>query len=89
MIPTNVGSLIAIMLGRLEMSVDQCISAYSMLMEAVFQEKSRWLPIGWSGGIRAQFDSIKLKEAIEKVISDCGASSTELFNDQTTRGCRV
>jgi hypothetical protein len=32
--------LIAIMLGRLEMDVDECISAYNTLIRAVFVEKS-------------------------------------------------
>ncbi|KAG9568910.1 hypothetical protein KCU77_g708, partial [Aureobasidium melanogenum] len=33
---TSTGGLIAIMLGRLEMSVDECIVAYSGLTETVF-----------------------------------------------------
>jgi hypothetical protein len=77
------------MLGRLEMSVDECISSYSMLMEAVFKEKSSWLPIGWSGATRAQFDSTKLKDAIDKVITDYGVLSTDHFDDGNARGCRV
>ncbi|KAF2197771.1 FabD/lysophospholipase-like protein, partial [Delitschia confertaspora ATCC 74209] len=36
---TSTGGLIAIMLGRLEMDVDQCITAYSSLAEAVFGKK--------------------------------------------------
>jgi hypothetical protein len=28
------------MLGRLEMDVDECVSAYSKLMESVFEDKS-------------------------------------------------
>jgi hypothetical protein len=84
-----VNSLIAIMLGRLEMSVDECISAYSTLMEAVFEKKSSRLPIDWSGRIGAQFDLTKLKEAIDKVIIDHGASRTDQFNDGNPRGCKV
>ncbi|KIM98305.1 hypothetical protein OIDMADRAFT_202122, partial [Oidiodendron maius Zn] len=37
---TNTGGLIAIMLGRLEMDVDECITAYSELAAAVFGEQS-------------------------------------------------
>jgi hypothetical protein len=77
------------MLGRLEMDVDECISAYSALMKAVFDEKSSWLPIGWTGRIKAQFDSKRLKNAIEEVITRHGASKEDLFNDGTSRGCRV
>jgi hypothetical protein len=77
------------MLGRLEMDVDECISAYSKLMKTVFGEKSSWLPISWTGGTKARFDSAKLKGAIEEVVANHGASATELFNDRASRGCRV
>jgi len=86
---TSTGGLIAIMLGRLEMDVDECISAYSKLMETVFNEKSSSLPVSWTGRTKARFDSKKLKDAIEDVITRYGASKTELFNNGNHRGCRV
>jgi hypothetical protein len=86
---TNGYRLIAIMLGRLEMDVDECISAYSKLMESVFGEKSSWLPIGWTGKTKAQFDSTRLKKAIEEVITCQGVSTTDLLNDGSPRGCKV
>ena len=81
--------LIAIMLGRLEMDEDECISAYSELKKAVFGDKSSQLPFSWTGNIRAQFDSGRLKSAIEKVITSRDLSPADLFNDSTARGCRV
>lgn len=81
--------LIAIMLGRLEMDVDECISAYSGLMEAVFNERLRRMPVDLRGRVEPQFDSRKLKEAIEEVIRRRGASTTDLFNDGQERGCKV
>jgi hypothetical protein len=86
---TNAVRLIAIMLGRLEMDVDECISAYKDLMKAVFEEKLRRVPISWRGNTKAQFDSARLKSAIEKVITSCGLYQADLFNDGTARGCRV
>jgi hypothetical protein len=77
------------MLGRLEMDVDDCISGYTNLMKTVFEEKSSWLPVGWTGKTKAQFDSKKLKSAIEEVISSNGASTVDLFNDGKLRGCRT
>lgn len=71
------------------MTVEACIAAYVDLMESVFAAKSSWLPIGWSGQIKAQFDSAKLRKAIEKVVSDSGASTEDLFDDGRERGCRV
>ncbi|KAL9086369.1 MAG: hypothetical protein Q9165_007155 [Trypethelium subeluteriae] len=86
---TSTGGFIAIMLGRLEMTVDACIDAYEELMKSVFETKSSWLPIGWSGKTQAQFDSSKLRKAIEKVVLDNGVSNETLFNDREHRDCRV
>jgi len=77
------------MLGRLEMDVDQCITAYSELMKAVFKKKVRCLPIGWKIRVKPQFDSKKLKSAIEEVIRDGSACTTDAFNDGKQRGCRT
>ncbi|KAF2274187.1 FabD/lysophospholipase-like protein [Westerdykella ornata] len=86
---TSTGGLIAIMLGRLEMDVDTCIASYSELMKTVFEEKSSWFPVSWSGKVKARFDSAKLKSAIEDVVSNNGASPTDAFNDGKDRGCRT
>ena len=86
---TDISRLVAIMLGRLEMDVDECISAYNKLMQNVFDGKSSWLPVGWTGKTKALFDSKRLKAAIEEVISLHGASNTDLLNNGSPRGCRV
>ncbi|KAI9773738.1 MAG: hypothetical protein M1839_002009 [Geoglossum umbratile] len=78
---TSTGGVIAIMLGWLEMDVDDCISAYTSLIKAVFEEKSSWLPVSWMGKTKAQFDSKRLKSAIEEVIRSKSASTVDLFND--------
>ena len=81
--------LIAIMLGRLRMDVDECISAYNKLIATVFDKKLHQSPDSISGRVRSQFDSKRLKDAIEEVISKCGVSPRDLFNDGVDRGCRV
>ncbi|KAI9776224.1 MAG: hypothetical protein M1816_005406, partial [Peltula sp. TS41687] len=86
---TSTGGLIAIMLGRLEMGVDECIVAYSDLMKMVFEKKSSWLPISWTGRIKSQFDSERLKAAVEEVITPRNRSGTNLFNDERERVCKV
>ncbi|KAK9857679.1 hypothetical protein MYU51_019821 [Penicillium brevicompactum] len=45
---TSTGGIIAIMLGRLEMDVDECIKAYVKLTERVFKEKKHWIPLGYN-----------------------------------------
>ncbi|KGO58344.1 Acyl transferase/acyl hydrolase/lysophospholipase [Penicillium expansum] len=82
---TSTGGLIAIMLGRLEMGVDDCVLAYTELMESVFSEKINNVPVDWSGKIVSQYDSNKLKKAIENVITRAGLSPTDLMNDGKPR----
>jgi hypothetical protein len=81
--------LIAIMLGRLEMDVDECISAYNKLIKAVSEEKSSWLPVSWMGRTTAQFDSNRLRSAIEEVIGSKGASTADVLNNGKLHGCRT
>jgi hypothetical protein len=86
---TNVGRLIAIMLGRLEMDVDECITAYTEFMRTVFEKKSSWFSASWAGNIKSQFDSVKLETAIKEVIIRHKAKETDLFDDGVKRGCRT
>lgn len=81
--------IIAIMLGRLEMGIDECISAYIQLMGTVFEKKSRSMPLSFSGNVQARFDSKKLRNAIETVIKGTGHSPDEPFNKGEHSGCRV
>lgn len=77
------------MLGRLEMDVGECITAYNGLMENVFKRKSNRLRINWRGRLKPRFDSTKLKIAVEEVIDSRGASATDAFNDGKNRRCRT
>ncbi|OBT93612.2 hypothetical protein VE01_08085 [Pseudogymnoascus verrucosus] len=86
---TSTGGLIAIMLGRLEMDVDECITAYSNLAAAIFSEKISQVPVNIKGKIKPRFDSAKLESAIRKAVAQSGVSETDLFNDGTERGCRT
>lgn len=46
---TVCNSLIAIILSRLEMNVDECIEVYKELMKAVFKKKKSLLTVGLRG----------------------------------------
>lgn len=77
------------MLGRLEMDIDECIDAYCQLMKSIFSEKANNIPVDWAGNIQAQYDSKKLRAAIEEVVTRASASPQDLLNDGKTRRCRV
>lgn len=71
------------------MDVGECIGAYIRLMESVFCDKVNNLPVDWSGNIKAQYDSTRLKTAIEAVTTSAGANPQDPLNDGKTRRCRV
>ena len=85
----NEHRLIAIMLGRLEMSVEECIKAYLDLMTQIFEKRENRSIIGVLGGVKPRFSSAVLKDAIAQVIKDSGRSLDEKFDDGTKPRCKV
>ena len=71
---TSTGGLIAIMLGRLEMSIDQCIEAYTGMMDVIFDPKDKKkLPFKIRNGkVQPQYKTKYMEQAIKQVVSyDC------------------
>ncbi|KAH6847075.1 kinase subdomain-containing protein [Chaetomium sp. MPI-CAGE-AT-0009] len=86
---TSTGGLIAIMLGRLEMDVDECIAAYNKLSTDVFSEPRRRTSLSFRGGIAPRFDSNRLRDAILEVIARRNLPPDAPFDDGQDRGCKV
>ncbi|KAL8765444.1 MAG: hypothetical protein Q9209_007471 [Squamulea sp. 1 TL-2023] len=83
---TSTGGLIAIMLGRLKMSIDECIHAYLSLSERIFQKRHR---IKTNGKIQGRFDSTELERAIKEVITKQGLDENALLQAETNDACKV
>jgi hypothetical protein len=81
--------LIAIMLGRLEMDVEECIATYSNFAEAVFGERLSSIPFNFKGGVKSRFDSAKLESAIQGIVKKSGVPEAELFNNGKEHGCKT
>ncbi|KAJ7464155.1 FabD/lysophospholipase-like protein [Mycena latifolia] len=64
---TSTGGLIALMLGRLRMSVEEAIQAYDTLAQAVFSETKRF-------GQDGKFKASLLEGAIQKIVKEKSAS---------------
>jgi hypothetical protein len=71
--------LIAIMLGRLEMDVEECISKYISLMKSIWEEER---------ALDGRFDLAVLKNAASQVTTK-RAKGTGPLNDDENRGCKV
>jgi len=69
---TSTGGLIAIMLGRLGMTIAECLEAYRDLSNEVFQQANYipvpWFSWPWNWLLKGRFDSAVLERAIKKII---------------------
>ncbi|KAE9366396.1 phospholipase [Stipitochalara longipes BDJ] len=83
---TSTGGIIAIMLGRLEMDVDDCIKEYTSMFEVIFAQKG--LTVTLWGKLKGRFDSTVLEQCVRKILKERGLSEHEPLNDGTER-CKV
>ena len=76
------------MLGRLRMSVEECIAAYIELSSKVFQ-KEHVVPLTIRGNIRAKYSSENLQRAIEDVVEAQLLDRNALLKDTSPQACKV
>jgi hypothetical protein len=77
------------MLGRLEMSVEECISAYTKMMKHVFDRKAYHSFISIFEGVKPRFSSKALENAISQVLEARGVPLNEKFENGTGSRCKV
>lgn len=81
---TSTGGLIAIMLGRLRMSIPECIAAYRELAKEVFDVNSFDVAVNLFDG--ARFSGTKLQQAVETVVERYrGGTSTKMWDNPERR----
>ncbi|KAL3481009.1 FabD/lysophospholipase-like protein [Aspergillus californicus] len=91
---TSTGGLIAIMLGHLRLSVDDCISAYLKISRSVFTRIRRFpISVGVrnkSGELRGTFDSLMLEKAVKDTLKEHDFDEEALLYDRNVSpGCKV
>lgn len=84
---TSTGGLIAIMLGRLQMSVVDCITAYLSLSKRVFRKSRHRVTV--KGQVQGRFDSDELARAIKEVVAQQGLAEDALLKDSADARCKV
>ena len=84
-------SLIAIMLGRLEMTVDDCIATYTSMFKEVFEKRKHKLPIElWNlGKLQERFDSELLGDAIRVILQGQNLLDSTMLNCGEISTCRT
>ena len=83
---TSTGGLIAIMLGRLRMTVDECIDAYTSLFDRVFEKKSHRVKI--RGELQGRFDAAELERSVKQILASRGLGEDALLKDGDS-SCKV
>ncbi|KAJ9664647.1 hypothetical protein H2201_005161 [Coniosporium apollinis] len=84
---TSTGGLIAIMLGRLRLSIDECIDAYLSLSDRVFRKKGHRVTV--KGQIQGRFDSEELARAVKEIVKKQGLQEDALLQDAPDASCKV
>ncbi|RII11598.1 hypothetical protein CUC08_Gglean005597 [Alternaria sp. MG1] len=79
------------MLGRLEMSVDQCIEAYTGMMDVIFDPKDKKkLPFKIRNGkVQPQYKTKYMEQAIKQVMSNAGWTSDDRFRGSKDSSCKT
>lgn len=76
---TSTGGIIAIMLGRLKMTVEECIDAYLELGKIVFKDSNPYTK-------RTQYDARVLESCIANVVKKkTGDEKTPFLDDKCTK----
>jgi patatin-like phospholipase/acyl hydrolase len=85
---TSTGGLIAIMLGRLEMSVDECMAEYQQISSTVFTKVRHRL--NWRGQVQGRFDNEILAEKVREFLVKKGFKEQELLKKPlSSSGCKT
>lgn len=83
---TSTGGLIAIMLGRLQMSIDECIQAYSDLSSKIFHNNRG--PLAVAAG-KSRYSPRVFETVIKEFIRDRTGDSDSLMMMETDPTCKV
>ena len=75
------------MLGRLKLSITECIKAYTSLSDRIFQKKRK--PVTIKGKLHGRFDSEELERAVKEVTTSQGLVEDALLKDTSDDACKV
>lgn len=85
---TSTGGLIAIMLGRMRLSVDECIHAYSELAPEAFAKVHHRIKLR-NGDTQGRFDHSALREGIRSLLKTHGMDPESLLETKEDNSCKV
>jgi patatin-like phospholipase/acyl hydrolase len=84
---TSTGGIIAIMLGRLRMTVGECIQVYMKMFRGIFTKQQHRISLKFR--IQGRFDSLALEKSIKEVLLEKGYLEEEKLKDSSNAPCQV
>ncbi|KAK3325058.1 acyl transferase/acyl hydrolase/lysophospholipase [Apodospora peruviana] len=84
---TSTGGLIAIMLGRLRMSVDECIDTYRAMAPRIFTKVNHRLNL--RGKVQGRFDHVAVEDGVKDLLRKRLLSENELLFYSRTEPCKT
>ncbi len=69
------------------MTIDECIDAYILLSDRVFQKRRHRVTI--RGNVQGRFDSDELERAIKEIVEGQGLLENALLKDSPNAKCKV
>jgi patatin-like phospholipase/acyl hydrolase len=84
---TSTGGLIALMLGRFGMSVNECITEYTALASTVFTHIQHRMD--WRGHLQGRFDHKALEERIKALLAQRGEDPDALLKSAPSFPCKM
>jgi hypothetical protein len=75
------------MLGRLKMTIEDCIEAYMSLANEVFEQQRHRVTI--RGDIQGRFDTAALERAVKRIVVRQGLAEDTLLKDHPDADCKV
>jgi predicted acylesterase/phospholipase RssA len=82
---TSTGGLIALMLGRMRLTIDQCIAAYNEMSPLIFTKLHHRINLK-NGESQGRFDHKALEEGVKSVLVQYGFDPEELLKDRIAMG---
>ncbi|KAJ6184435.1 hypothetical protein N7519_005736 [Penicillium mononematosum] len=85
---TSTGGLIALMLGRMQLSVDECLEAYSALAPRIFTHVRHRIKLA-TGETQGRFDHEAMEQGIKDVLVQHQMDPEALFKSPVAEDCKT
>jgi patatin-like phospholipase/acyl hydrolase len=84
---TSTGGLIALMLGRLGLTVDECIQEYTGLAPKIFTKIHHRMNV--KGKVQGRFDHVAIEDGVQNLLQRMEMEKNTLLFDPSSPSCKT